>query len=73
MARPRRNYTLAPETVEAIERFAHKYFNGNQSAAADHLIQAAMRHARQEATEGLVYAGLGTAVLVVFTLVPWLV
>lgn len=62
---------MNPHTVSGLERYADRHFNGNTSAAADHLLNKAMQQENRTITEGLVYAGIGTAALLLIGLLPW--
>lgn len=73
MAKPRRQYTLESTTVSDLQTYADRYFNGNQSAACDHLLQKAMQEERKQAQEGMVYAGIATAIIFLISLMPWMV
>jgi len=65
MARPRRNFTLAPATLEKIERYAQRYCNGNLSEAADQLMAQGYETMIQETKKGMAYAAVGAAALLV--------
>jgi len=65
MARPRRNFTLDPSTLEKIERYAERYCNGNLSEAADQLMAQGYDQVIQETKKGMAYAAIGAAALLV--------
>lgn len=65
MARPRRQYTLAPEVAAMVKHHADTYWNGNESAAAEDLLRAGHKAQREETIKSLAYAGVGTAALIV--------
>ena len=69
VARLRRQFTLDPETVQILERYAEDYHNGNVSKAADELLKKGRQLERIELAKSLAYAGLGTAALLILGLV----
>lgn len=65
MARPRRQYTLAPDVAAMVKRHADRYFHGNESAAAEDLLRAGGQAQRQETVKSMAYASVATAALLV--------
>lgn len=56
MARPRLEATIDLEVRDDVRRYAERYFNGNTSAAVEHLLKHGMETERQEARKGMAYA-----------------
>lgn len=66
MARPRRQYTLAPDVAAMVKAYAEAYHGGNESAAAEALLRAGRQAQCEETVKGMAYAAVATAAIVVF-------